>query len=105
MSRKNFLSFFLLVLFLCSALPAHGQPYYVKGDGYYACSTEEQLDKLLSFARSDQVAFEKMIKGGDCFLLKKDVTVFIEQNTWTGKVKVRQEGSTESVWTVREAIK
>ncbi|PZV19172.1 MAG: hypothetical protein DCF22_00460 [Leptolyngbya sp.] len=77
-------------------------------EGYIGSPTEEKLDKLISFAASgDKQAFNQMILAGDAIPLKAGTKVQLEQclGFACSKVKVRPEGSIESIYTIGEAIK
>lgn len=53
----------------------------------------------------DSVAFSNFVSSNPLvFPLKGGMTVYLEKSTWGGKVKIRPEGSTISIWTVMEAI-
>lgn len=74
--------------------------------GHPACMTREQLGRIIQFlAQKDSVAFDKMIANGSCVVLKPQVWVFIMEGTPTSEiVKIRPQGQTDGMWTVRQAI-
>jgi hypothetical protein len=92
----------LLSLFLPK--PSFAQDHFTN-EGFIACYTEAQLDKVISFALDkDHTALAGMIMSEQCVFLKPNIPVYVMESGWT-VVKIRIKGSTEGVWTVREAIR
>ncbi len=81
--------------------------WYVTQSGYVAAVEEELLDRAIFWAGfGDGDEFERFISSSPLvFPLKGGLRVHVEKFSWCGKVRIRPEGSTISVWTVREAIR
>jgi hypothetical protein len=73
--------------------------------GFVACRTKDLFLRALSMAQSDDwTAVAKMVLQGQCIQLEKGETVYLEDATWTGALKVRKRGSTRAYWTAKEFI-
>lgn len=81
--------------------------WYVTQSGYVAAVEEELLDRAIFWAGfGDGDEFERFISSSPLvFPLRGGLRVHVEKFSWCGKVRIRPEGSTISVWTVREAIR
>jgi hypothetical protein len=80
---------------------------YVTTSGYLAAVEEELLDRAIFWAGvGNEQEFMRFVTSTDLvFPLKSGLRVHIEKFSFSGKVKIRPEGSTISVWTVREALR
>ncbi len=81
--------------------------WYVTEVGYIAATEEELLDRAIFWAGfGDEQDFERFIASSPLvFPLRGGLRVFVEKFSFCGKVKIRPEGSSVSVWTIREAIR
>lgn len=81
--------------------------WYVTESGYLAAVEEELLDRAIFWAgMGDEEEFMRFIASTDLvFPLKGGLRVFVEKFSFSGKVKIRPEGSDIAVWTIREAIR
>lgn len=99
---------FCLGFLLCFSTSAGQDVYYTK-EGFGACVSEASLDKFMDFqAAKDLEAMAKLITSGRCVLLKGGLPVYRESlgfKSSTGKIKIRMNGETESVWTTSSAIR
>jgi hypothetical protein len=81
--------------------------WYLTKAGYLATLTEPQLDQVVKLATSgDKVALGQMIASGQAFPIKEGVKVHFEgcAGFLCSKVKIRPEGTTGTVYTLKEAI-
>jgi hypothetical protein len=80
---------------------------YVTESGYLAAVEEELLDRAIFWAgMGNEDEFMRFIASTDLvFPLKGGLRVFVEKFSFSGKVKIRPEGSDIAVWTIREAIR
>ena len=78
---------------------------WVTKSNNFATFTEANLDRVISYsAAGDRRALQKMVeKEKTAFFLKSGVRVYVEETSWT-KVRIRPEGETWSIWTVRDAL-
>jgi len=73
---------------------------------YVAAFSEKDLDRAISYVSDgDKAAFNQIIESGRVFLLKAGMKVYVVDSTWTGKVKIRLQGKTIEIWTVKEALR
>ena len=81
--------------------------WYVTESGYLAAVEEALLDRAIFWAgMGDEEEFMRFIGSTDLvFPLKAGLRVFVEKFSFSGKVRIRPEGSNISVWTIREAIR
>ena len=81
--------------------------WYVTESGYLAAVEEELLDRAIFWAgMGDEEEFMRFIASTDLvFPLKGGLRVSVEKFSFSGKVKIRPEGSDIAVWTIREAIR
>ncbi|MBW2600551.1 MAG: hypothetical protein JRD47_01280 [Deltaproteobacteria bacterium] len=81
--------------------------WYVTETGYIAAIEEELLDRAIFWAGfGDEQEFERFIASSPLvFPLRGGLRVYVEKFSFCGKVKIRPEGSSVSVWTIREAIR
>jgi len=73
------------------------------------CMSKELLDKLATTkSEGDEVAFKKLLlvasASGNCVVLSKGESVFLQDVSWSGYVKVRREGDLTEYWTLEGAI-
>jgi hypothetical protein len=75
--------------------------------GYLASTSEELLDKAISYlVDKDNVALQKILDTGLVFELKGGLSVYVvNTKMFSGKVKIRPVGETVEIWTLIEAIK
>lgn len=81
--------------------------WYVTERGYLAAVEEELLDRAIFWAgMGNEDEFMRFIASTDLvFPLKGGLRVFVEKFSFSGKVRIRPEGSDIAVWTIREAIR
>lgn len=108
--KTRWLSMVALVLLGGLVDIAAGQDLYYTKEGYAACISEQDLDMFISFAgQKDNQAMAKLIVSNRCVLLKGGIPVYREsqgfKSGFTGKVKIRPKGDTNSFWTIREALR
>ncbi len=78
---------------------------YVKPGSHTACTSKSDIEQAAQFAyEKDTKAFWDLYREGRCFDLKPDDTVYLEDSTFSGLVKIRPKGSVTTVWTTREAV-
>jgi len=79
---------------------------HITKKGYVAATTEQYLSMAVKiYASGDMNAFYKLMNSNpNIFPLKEGVRVYLEDVKLKGIVKIRPEGSTVSIWTIREAI-
>lgn len=71
--------------------------------GYIACTTEQHLDDVMSFAvNNDTASVNAYISSYKCVSLRGGLNVTIMDTTWTGKIQFAFEGT--MMWTVSEAV-
>ncbi|MBD2019203.1 hypothetical protein H6F43_03265 [Leptolyngbya sp. FACHB-36] len=76
-------------------------------EGYVAALSEEDLEQVIGYAASkDSQAFQSAITNGKAVLLRAGIRVHLEKclGFACNKVKVRPEGQSQEVYTMREAI-
>jgi len=80
---------------------------YVTESGYLAAVEEELLDRAIFWAgMGNEDEFMRFIGSTDLvFPLRGGLRVFVEKFSFSGKVRIRPEGSDIAVWTIREAIR
>lgn len=79
---------------------------YVTKEGYFACLTKADFDKINDFVDvQDMAAATLMVESQRCLVLKGGVEVQRMDSTWTGAVEIRPIGAIGTVWTYIEAIK
>jgi hypothetical protein len=85
----------------------HTEQWYVTESGYLAAVEENLLDRAIFWAgMGDKDEFMRFIGSTDLvFPLKGGLRVYVEKFSFSGKVRIRPEGSDISVWTIREAIR
>lgn len=81
--------------------------WYVTESGYLAAVEEELLDRAIFWAgMGNEDEFMRFVASTDLvFPLKGGLRVFVEKFSFSGKVRIRPEGSDIAVWTIREAIR
>lgn len=73
--------------------------------GYYAAYNEETLKKAIRYAhQQDTEAFAQLMMYGEIFKIPEGVEVHLLDLTFNGTVKIRIRGTTEEIWTIREAL-
>lgn len=73
--------------------------------GYYAAYDEKSLEKAIRYVtQKDNEAITKLIYQGDIFELQGAKEVHLIDQTFSGIVKIRIRGTTEEIWTIREAL-
>ena len=99
--------FIIFLIILCSSMVIFASMRGRTIGGYPFAFEKSQMQKL-SRLTSDKVAFTKYLneltatrQGG---ILKDGMDVYIENQT-LGLVEIRPAGETNTVWTVREAVK
>lgn len=80
-----------------------------KNDGYVFAKTKKQIEKVISLSNSkDYEALEEYVNNlelkGEGGILKGGLQVYIESSSW-GLVEIRVKGTTETWWTIMEALK
>jgi len=81
--------------------------WYFTESGYVAAMAEELLDRAIFWAGfGNENEFINFIDSNPLvFPLRSGLRVYVEKFSFSGKVRIRPEGSSISVWTVREAIR
>lgn len=98
---KYLITSFITLLFAASAL---AQETYVTVDGFPACKQKSDLDKLKKYAEAqDRAAFDGMIDGVRCIVLKGGIEVQRMNVTWGG-TEIRPLGVEDTVWTLTDGI-
>jgi hypothetical protein len=79
---------------------------YIDGSSRVGCNTEVDLDKAIQFAHDQDRAalWHLMYFDHACFPLDEGDIVYIENSTWSGKVKIRPRGSSQEIWTLLNAL-
>jgi hypothetical protein len=100
----------LLSMCKASYQGSQGNPeaqWYVTESGYLAAVEEELLDRAIFWAgMGNEDEFMRFVASTDLvFPLKAGLRVFVEKFSFSGKVRIRPEGSDIAVWTIREAIR
>lgn len=73
--------------------------------GYYAAYNEETLKKAIRFYnQQDSEAFNLLIMYGEIFKIPEGEEIHLLDQTFSGIVKIRIRGTTEEIWTIREAL-
>lgn len=73
--------------------------------GFVGCFTEEELNRLLTIVlQNDKVAFSSIVKSGRCVILNGGAAVYVMDALPSGIVKIRPRASTETIWTVADAL-
>jgi hypothetical protein len=80
--------------------------YVTKGDGYSACVSKDDLDRMIKYAAQNDVdAIQDLLNSNRCIAMSGGVEVFLESaGVLSGVVQIRPKGQEGIVWTVREAI-
>jgi hypothetical protein len=91
------------------SVPRNSRPaqWYVTESGYLAAVEEALLDRAIFWAgMGDEEEFMRFIASTDLvFPLKGGLRVYVDKFSFSGKVRIRPEGSDIFVWTIREAIR
>jgi len=91
------------------SVPRNNRPaqWYVTESGYLAAVEEVLLDRAIFWAgMGDEEEFMRFIASTDLvFPLKGGLRVCVDKFSFSGKVRIRPEGSDIYVWTIREAIR
>jgi hypothetical protein len=84
-----------------------GSNWYVTESGYVAAVEEDLLDRAIFWAgMGNAEEFERFISSNPLvFPLRAGLRVQIDKFSFSDKVRIRPEGTSISVWTVREAIR
>ena len=84
-----------------------GPRFYVTEHGYVAAMEENLLDEAIYRAGvgSEEDFIRFLDSTPHIFPLKGGIRVYLEGFSFSGKVKIRPQGSQISVWTIREAIR
>lgn len=99
--KKTLLLF--VFMFATFSLCAQQKTYYTK-DGYVFAFDKETLNRAIKYvSQNDTEALQSMIERQKVFILKENVEVYVEEQTFS-LVKIRPKGTDTEVWTVREAI-
>ena len=87
---------------------AAGEAPCLTQSGFFAAMSETHFDALTRYlAQGDLDAAARLMAAHHPTIvrLKAGVPVFLEEmKIWSGKVRIRPQGQTVSVWTNREAI-
>jgi hypothetical protein len=95
----------LIVLVASGAVSAAG---YVAQNGYYACSTVEQLDTLNRSINENvyEPYFYQYMSSGACVALEAGTPVkILDARSKKGKAKVRIPGVKKEMWVLSDAYK
>ena len=96
----------LVVLFILIPNLASGFEWRVTKEGHLYAFSKEHLVRAYDIAASgDKKAYVTYCKLHSVAPLKGGLSVWVEETTWGGWVKVRPKGHALSVWTVRKALK
>ncbi|MBW1723594.1 MAG: zinc ribbon domain-containing protein [Deltaproteobacteria bacterium] len=85
--------------------------YRISGEGWFGCIDREQMASLVRYVtQKDKDAFAKAfamgLAGGTCTRFESDEVVHLMDTAiFSGLVKVRREGETQTYWTNSEAIR
>lgn len=84
-----------------------GSSWYVTESGYIAAVEEDLLDRAIFWAGlGDAEEFERFITSNPLvFPLRAGLRVQIDKFSFSDKVRIKPDGASISVWTVREAIR
>lgn len=73
--------------------------------GYYAAYNKENIQEAVRYAvQKDNEAFALLMMNGEIFKIPEGVEVHLLDQTFSGIVKIRIRGTTEEIWTTREAL-
>lgn len=73
--------------------------------GYYAAYNKETIQEAVRYAvQKDNEAFALLMMNGEIFKIPEGVEVHLLDQTFSGIVKIRIRGTTEEIWTIREAL-
>jgi len=73
--------------------------------GYYAAYDKETIQEAVRYAvQKDNEAFAILMMYGEIFKIPEGVEVHLLDQTFSGIVKIRIRGTTEEIWTIREAL-
>lgn len=73
--------------------------------GYYAAHDKETIQEAVRYAvQKDNEAFALLMMNGEIFKIPEGVEVHLLDQTFSGIVKIRIRGTTEEIWTIREAL-
>jgi len=97
------LVFIISFVFASGAIAGAG---YITRQGFLAAFTKPLLQRGLDIYRSgDAAAFNRLLKNNSLiFIMRPGLSVYLEESTWSGYVRIRPTGETWSVWTLSEAI-
>lgn len=94
-----------VLLVAISAVTASAQDLFITKDNCVVCVLKSDVEKLTSYASvGDSTAFQSMVDGVRCTILKPGVEVQRMDVTLGGLVEIRPMGTTVTVWTVRDNI-
>ncbi len=93
----------LACIFIASTASA-GRSWTTK-EGYVAALSLYNLEKAVEYASNkDFEAFKKVHEANRVFVIKKGLRVYIVERSGLGYIKIRPEGETVELWTLREAV-
>lgn len=94
---------FITVLIIISMSNAVSAVSATTKGSYYACTSEQYLDDMRSFAISGDTSSTKAYQEVNrCVILEAGLVVVVLANKWSGKVQIEYRGL--KMWTARDAI-
>lgn len=105
MRTRMFVSVFLAVVIILSAVSVHGS-CRTKAD-FLAGVTEADFDRAVKYlTQGDAEALQTLLDSGRVIVMKPNIEVFLEDTKiFSGKVKIRPKGVAGlTLWTFTEAV-
>ena len=106
--KSSIILLILVILLSCVFMSgAFAGDSFVTKTGFLAASSKELLERGNSIiASGDRTALNRLLKTNEnIFIMKPGLSVYLEESTWSGYVRIRLAGETWSVWTLSEAIR
>lgn len=104
MNKTATISVVLAIIVASYSTAYAGRSWTTKG-GYIASLSLHNLDKAVEYSSNkDFTAFKKLHEAGRVFIIKSGVRVYIVERSGLGYIKIRPEGQTIELWTLREAV-
>lgn len=101
---KKIVMFFVMIMVV---LNVYASIRGVTVEGFVFARTKDQMNKVIKYL-DDKKAFNTYVNQleatGQGGILAGGIEVYIEDSSW-GLVEIRPAGSTQTVWTVTEAVK
>ena len=102
---RQLLPLFVCILFFCNTMNTQAQTAYKTVEGYTACVSKKYINDMIAYSnQKDYDAIQVLLDAGVCLVIAEGITVYLMDSSW-GVVEIRPKGMTDTVWTVREAIK